>query len=190
MAGNTEFVPRLRRKMSKLPSLAPGRNLPRGGASQSSTRRGLFLALWLLLFCGGAIPASAVLQFDVFLGYDSLVPEACWFPIVCEIKNDGPAFTGVVEVGGGQFNDGQTRRLAVELPTGTLKRVVIPAFSTARGYSSWDVRLLDERGRVRAEQVTLRPRRQMAASAPLIGSLARTVGGTPVIRPILPTAAE
>ena len=190
MAGNTEFVPRLRRKMSKLPSLAPGSNLPQCGASHSPRRPSLLLALWLLLFCGGAIPAFAVLQFDVFLGYDSLVPEACWFPIVCEIKNDGPAFTGVVEVSGGQFNDGQTRRLAVELPTGTLKRVVIPAFSTARGYSSWDVHLLDERGRIRAEQVALRPRRQMASSAPLIGSLARTVGGTPVIRPILPTAAE
>jgi hypothetical protein len=162
----------------------------RWNAAASEARRSLFFALWLLAFCGGALPASAVLQFDVFLGYDSLVPEATWFPVVCEIKNDGPAFKGVVEVGGGQFDDGQTRRLEVELPTGTLKRVVIPVFSTARGYSSWDVRLLDERGRVRAEQTGMRPRRLMAANAPLIGSLSRTVGGTPVIRPILPTTAE
>ena len=131
-----------------------------------------------------------MLQFDVFLGYDSIVPEACWFPVVCEIKNDGPAFTGVVEVGGGQFTEGQARRLEVELPTGTLKRVVIPVFSTARGYSRWDVRLLDERGRVRAEQMGIPPRRQMASNVPLIGALARTAGGAPVIRPILPTAAE
>ena len=150
----------------------------------------LVFVLWLLAFCGGAERAWAVLQFDVFLGYDSIVPEACWFPVVCEIKNDGPAFTGVVEVGGGQFTEGQARRLEVELPTGTLKRVVIPVFSTARGYSRWDVRLLDERGRVRAEQMGIPPRKQMASNVPLIGALARTAGGAPVIRPILPTAAE
>jgi hypothetical protein len=150
----------------------------------------LLFALWLLAFCSGAVTARAVLQFDVFLGYDSIVPEASWFPVVCEIKNDGPGFTGVVEVGGGQFNEGQARRLVVELPTGTLKRVVIPVFSTARGYSSWDVRLLDERGRVRAEQTGMRPRRQMASNATLLGALARTAKGAPLIRPILPTPAE
>ena len=152
--------------------------------------RSLVLGLWLLAFCGGAGTARAMLQFDVFLGYDSIVPEACWFPVVCEIKNDGPAFTGVVEVDGGQFTEGQARRLEVELPTGTLKRVVIPVFSTARGYSRWDVRLLDERGRVRAEQTGVQPRKQMASGAPLIGALARTAGGTPTIRPILPSAPE
>jgi len=159
-------------------------------AAARSIRRTLLLALLLLAFCGGPFAARAALQFDVFLGYDSLVPEASWFPVVCEIKNDGPAFMGVVEVTGGQFDDGQTRRLEVELPTGTLKRVVVPVFSTARAYNSWDVRLLDERGRVRAEQTGMRPRRLLPASAPLIGSLSRTVGGTPVIRPILPATAE
>ena len=159
-------------------------------AAAGEARRTLFFALWLLAFCVGALTAPAALQFDVFLGYDSLVPEACWFPVVCEIKNDGPAFTGVVEVSAGQFSEGQVRRLEVELPTGTLKRVVVPVFSTARSYSSWDVRLLDERGRVRGEQTGMRPRKQMTSDAPLIGALARTVGGTPVIRPILPAAKE
>src|SRR5882724_11220640 len=87
-------------------------------------------------------PAHAVLQFDVFLGYDGVVPEASWFPVVCEIKNDGPGFVGVVEVSNGQFNNSQTRRLVVELPTGTLKRIAIPVFSSARYQSSWDFRLL------------------------------------------------
>ena len=175
MVGNSKSKP-----LTKLP----------WSAAAGAVRRSLLLALAMLAFCGGALPAWAVLQFDVFLGYDSLVPEASWFPVVCEIKNDGPAFMGVVEVTGGQFDDGQTRRLGVELPTGTLKRVVIPVFSTARAYSSWDVRLLDERGRVRGEQAGMRPRRLLAANAPLIGSLSRTAGGTPVIRPILPTTAE
>src|SRR5436190_21498501 len=86
--------------------------------------------LWLLLvwFCVMAFPAraespSANLQFDVFLGYDGLVPEATWFPVVCEIKNDGPSFTGIIEVAPGNANVGQVRRMVVELPTGTLKRL-------------------------------------------------------------------
>src|SRR5262245_16020700 len=115
------------------------------------------LAFWsgcaiCFFILASAGPARAVLQFDVFLGYDSIVPEASWFPVVCEIKNDGPAFTSTVELGPGNYNEGQTTRLTVELPTGTLKRVVIPVFSSMRG-GMWDIRLLDERGKTRAEQL-------------------------------------
>ena len=129
------------------------------------SRYALVVALaWLLLFCAGAPAARAALQFDVFLGYDGIVPEASWFPVVCEIKNDGPSFTGMVELSGGSDNAGQTRRLTVELPTGTLKRVVLPAFAAGRSYrSTWEVRLLDERGKVRAEQSALPIRKQLAA---------------------------
>lgn len=124
-----------------------------------------------------------MLQFDVFLGYDGIVPEATWVPIVCEIKNDGPSFNGMVEVSGGNLEQGQTRQLVVELPTGTTKRVVIPVFSSSR-YGSWNVRLLDERGRVRSEQTDLRARKQIPAAIPLVGALPRTPGGSPAIRPV------
>ena len=66
--------------------------------------RRLVLALWLPAFCGSALTMRAVLQFDVFLGYDSMVPPACWFPVVCEIKNDGPPFVGTVELDSGSFS--------------------------------------------------------------------------------------
>ena len=124
----------------------------------------LVLALWLPVFCAGALTLRAELQFDVFLGYDGIVPQASWFPVVCEIKNDGPPFVGTVELDGGRFNQEQTRRAVVELPTGTLKRFVIPVFSTTRSFGSWDVRLLDERGKVRAEQTGLQA--QAARSRP------------------------
>ncbi len=145
----------------------------------------LVFAFTCLVLCSAAVTARAALQFDVFLGYDGIVPEASWFPIVCEIKNDGAPFVGVVEVSLGMYSRGQTHQVAVELPTGTLKRLVIPAFSQSRYQASWDVRLLDERGRVRAEQVMLRPRRQIGWETPLIGSLARTASGAPVLRPLL-----
>jgi hypothetical protein len=125
-----------------------------------------------------------LIQFDVFVGFDGMIPTASWFPVVCEIKNDGPGFTGTIELTGGMHNQGQLRRLTVELPTGTLKRVILPLFSEG-GYSSWDVRLLDERGKSRAEQLGLRPRKQVASSVPFAGALTRTPGGVPVIKPTL-----
>jgi hypothetical protein len=140
------------------------------------------LALWALIFNCCFASSWAALQFDVFLGYDSTVPEASWFPVVFEIKNDGPTFTGTVQLQGGQFNQDQDVRTTLELPTGTLKRLVLPMFSNARGYATWDARLLDEHGRVRAEQTGLRARRQMPQGMPLVAALPRTAGGTPTLR--------
>src|SRR5512136_2571609 len=144
--------------------------------------RDLLIVLWLLGFGGGAFSTRAALQFDVFLGYDGIVPQASWFPVVCEIKNDGPAFLGTVEVEAEYGNRGQTRRVVVELPTGTLKRFVIPVFSAAGSSGSWTVRLLDERGKVRGEQTGLRARKTIGSGAPLLGALVRTPAGLPVLR--------
>src|SRR5690349_12412115 len=141
-----------------------GRGRPAAGRRWS---RAVLFILSLLLVAAPFV-SRAVLQFDVFLGYDNIVPEASWFPVVCEIKNDGPSFNGVIEITAANINQGQTRRAVVELPTGTLKRITIPVFSTTRGYSSWDVRLLDERGKVRAEQTQLRARKQPAAGIPVL----------------------
>ncbi|MGA2865792.1 MAG: hypothetical protein ABSF95_15065 [Verrucomicrobiota bacterium] len=145
---------------------------------------GLPLALWLLAWLGGAGALWAAPQFDVFIGYDGIVPEGSWFPVACEVKNDGPWFMGTVEVSPGSYSQGQVQRVPVELPTGTLKRLFIPLFSGNRGYGAWDVRLLDERGRVRAEQLGLQARRRIGSEAPLLGAMARTPAGVPTFRPI------
>ena len=148
-------------------------------------RRRLLLLVALWLGAAGAGPARAALQFDPLLGFDKLVPEASWFPFVFEIKNDGPSFAGVVEITpGGGFGQGQVRRLAVELPTGTLKRLCVPMFGTVRGFATWDVRLVDERGRVRAEERSVQATRQAGAGAAILGAMARTSGGTPTLRTI------
>ena len=127
--------------------------------------------------CLAAVSARAALQFDAFLGYDDILPERSWFPITCEIYNDGPAFNATVEVTARDFGQGQPRRMALDLPTNTRKRIVIPVFATA---GNWDVRLLDERGKVRAEQ-PLQPRRTMRNNLPLLAALSRTVAGIPVL---------
>jgi hypothetical protein len=155
-------------------------------APAAAVRRLVALFLFLLAF---TTAARAEIQFDVFLGYGDLgggglVPEASWFPVVCEIKNDGPTFVGVVEVSPGSFDDTQTRRIVVELPTGTLKRLSIPVFSGARYQNYWNVRLLDEHGRVHAEHANLGPRLALAPGVTLLGALPRTSTGAPVIRQI------
>lgn len=143
----------------------------------------------LFFLCASLIAARADIQFDVFLGYGDLggggiIPEASWFPVVCEVKNDGATFDGIIEVSSGTYNNSQTRRIKVELPTGTLKRLSIPVFSAGRYQNYWDVRLLDERGHVRAEHSNLGPRMALASGVTLLGALPRSSVGAPVIRQI------
>ncbi len=159
------------------------------GTSPVSFRRSAgklkYLRSLLALFALTTLTARAALQFDVFLGYDGNIPEASWFPVVCEVKNDGPTFTGVIEVASGQFNESEPRRVTVELPTGTLKRLVIPAFSTARYAGSWDVRLFDDHGHLHAEQqVNVPSGKQRASGSIVVGAITRTANGVPVIRPV------
>src|SRR5439155_469197 len=73
---------------------------------------------------------------------------------------------------------GQTRRIAVELPTNTRKRFMVPAFTGTGAYSTWDARLIDERRKVRAEKTGLRPR-GLASDSILLGAVPRTFGGLP-----------
>ncbi len=152
----------------------------RGWLAQSCLAR--FLVIFVAAF-GFAHFVPAALQFDVFLGYDGVVPEASWFPITCEVRNDGPSFNAYFEISSGQFNDSQIRRVPIELPTNTRKRVVVPVFSSSR-HASWNFRLVDDRRRVVAEQLNTRPRRQTAWDIPMVGALSRSVGGVPTISPI------
>jgi hypothetical protein len=120
-----------------------------------------------------ASTSARAFQFDVFLGYgnDGVVREANWFPVTCEIHNDGPAFTGVVELGTSNSGSDNVRRFVVELPTETRKRIVIPVFAAGSRFQTWKARLLDERGRVVAEQEDIRAGVGMTWSAPLMGAL-------------------
>src|SRR6185503_7826941 len=118
--------------------------------------RGLFL-----LVLSTVLSAQAAVRFDVFVGYDGIVPQASWFPVVFEVANDGPSFTGIVEISPGQFGQNQTRYMVVELPTGTTKRLVIPVHSSSSFNFGWSARLLDHdnNNKVRAEYQNQRVRK-------------------------------
>ena len=143
------------------------------------------LAKWALGFMLMSICAAsgwAQLNFDVFVGYglgvaDSTVAEGSWFPVTCEIQNDGPSFNALIEISGGQFGGDQSRTIAVELPTHTRKRFTVPVYCTSRYRVSIDARLRNERGRVIAERLGVEARTVVDWQSPLIASLSRTHGG-------------
>lgn len=149
-----------------------------------------WLVVLVLAGSMGSSRVGAALQFDAFLGFDGVIPEACWFPLVFEVKNDGPAFNGTIEITSGNLGRGTAREVQVELPTGTLKRLVVPVFASARGFTTWDARLFDDRGKLRAEQSRLQPRKQIAAEVPLLGAIPRTPSGAPQLRAVLPQQQE
>jgi hypothetical protein len=147
-------------------------------------RRAVRCFLLGCLIVGGAPFVRAELRFDVFLGYDGTVREAAWFPVTCEIFNDGPPINGFIEVAPTTYGKGQTQRLPIELPTGTTKRVIIPAFSSSRYAQTWDVRLVDSRGRLIEESVATRAQRSVGWETKLVGVLPRTAAGTVALRSI------
>jgi hypothetical protein len=149
----------------------------------------LAVAAALLLLAGpGRAAGPPPPRFDVSLGYQNMVPDQGWFPITCEVQNDGPPFNAIIEVSADQLGRGQTRRMKLDLPTGTLKRVVIPVFTAGNLWTAnlWNVVLLDERGRVRA-QATTPPARRISHELPLVAGLCRTVPGLPTFPELTPS---
>ena len=147
-----------------------------------------FLGIWLLSLCtllgisemeaDAGEARSPLLRFDMFLGFDNVVPDFGWFPVTFEVKNDGPPFVGTVEVGEGNFGGGASRSMTVELPTGTLKRFTIPMFKSELYQHEWQGRLKDAGGHLRAEASQL-VRRRVPWNGLTIGALARTSAGAP-----------
>ena len=133
----------------------------------------------LLLLLG--LPANrAALQFDVFPGFESTIHEAEWFPITFEIFNDGPSFNGVIEVyPSGEA--GQVRRVPIELPTNTRKRLTVPMFASGHRYTApkWDAKLLDSGGKERGKRMDMTTP-MVAWESILLGGIPKTFGGLPV----------
>ncbi|MSU21114.1 MAG: hypothetical protein EXS30_06935 [Pedosphaera sp.] len=152
------------------------------GDPRSKPRHALarsFVVFWFILFAW-IVPTNAELQFDVFIGYDGIVRESGWFPITCEILNDGPTFNGVVEVFVGNLRSDQVRRIPLELPTNTRKRFVIPMFASGGRFFQWNARLVDDRGKVHAERLNIQAK-SLAWEGILLAALPRTFAGMPAL---------
>jgi hypothetical protein len=156
---------------------------PRLPFVRSVLRRGLILAL---LWSGlGAFLVQARIQFDIFPGYgdvaSGVVRAGAWYPVGVEVFNDGPGFDAVIELSAGQFG-GASQRVALELPTNTRKRFVIPFFCASSGFLSIDAKLLERGGRLRED----RPGNRLPViqwETPLLGALPGSFTALPVFPP-------
>ena len=145
--------------------------------------RGLAAGLWLAVLAAmTALPVQAAIRFDLFIGYDSIVPQGAWFPATFEIFNDGQPFNAKLEISAGQFGQNQTRTMMVELPTGTTKRFIIPIHTSATYRPVWTARLLDEKDRVRAETQSAPVRRLVGSGLPLAAAISRTPPTLPELK--------
>lgn len=145
----------------------------------------LFLVLFILSFITQA--CRAAVRFDAIVGYNGISPRNAWFPITCELQNDGPSFNAIIEVSPEGSTQGEVSRLALELPSNTQKRVVIPVFATT-SLRNWNVRLLNEKGKVLAEPNYIGARR--TPGYPALGVISRTASGLPVLPTIRTRNAE
>ena len=133
---------------------------------------GLWRALGLVcVLLGWECELGAQVRFDMFLGYDGAVPQAAWFPVTFEIQNDGPPFVATIDVGESGMQGGIRRSTSFELPTGTLKRVMLPLFSPEAYMREWDAVVRDASGKtVATARQTMRQR--VFWNGRLVGSLA------------------
>lgn len=144
------------------------------------------LALVMVLLSGVGVQAK--IQFDVFPGFDSVARAGGWYPVVVEVFNDGAGFNGVVEISQTGFNSTPSR-YAVELPQGTRKRLILPAFSTSQGFTALDARLYDDGGSKRAESLGLRVN-QAGWENFILGAAPQSFSGMPAFPEIQGRAAD
>lgn len=117
-------------------------------------------------------------QFDVFVGFDGVVTEADWFPVVCEVRNEGPTFNASFEFfdAGGGF----VRQLTIELPTGTLKRFSFPMFTGMRYGTQYTAVLRNEQGQVVAQLGNIGSRMHVNWQSHLLVAIPSSAVGMPV----------
>jgi hypothetical protein len=139
----------------------------------------------LLGWLAAGAPARGALLFEAFPGFDHCIAEGSWFPVTFELFNDGPGFNASIEITSDTTAQGQRRLATLELPANTRKRLTVPVFCPPGGYVTWNFRLLDDRGGVRAEQPGIRPRAVVPAHGTLVAAITRSQAALPRFPPTL-----
>ena len=132
----------------------------------------VFICIW---FSGNIV--NAEVRFDVFMGFSGKARNGEWFPVTVEIENDGPTFSGEIEIKPSSFKE-QSIRYKIELPNNTRKRLSIPVFNNSN--YRWNAKLLND-GKVVSKNDNLR-----IDSIPWFSKLFAAVSGQQSSGPILP----
>ena len=144
-------------------------NLP--GYFMSFTKL-VFICIWL-----SCNIVNAEVRFDVFMGFSGKARNGEWFPVTVEIENDGPTFSGEIEIKPSSFNE-QSIRYKIELPNNTRKRLSIPVFNNSN--YRWNAKLLND-GKVVSRNDNLR-----IDSIPWFSKLFAAVSDQQSSGPVLP----
>ena len=144
-------------------------NLP--GYFMSFTKL-VFICIWL-----SCNIVNAEVRFDVFMGFSGKARNGEWFPVTVEIENDGPTFSGEIEIKPSSFNE-QSIRYKIELPNNTRKRLSIPVFNNSN--YRWNAKLLND-GKVVSKNDNLR-----IDSIPWFSKLFAAVSDQQSSGPVLP----
>ena len=144
-------------------------NLP--GYFMSFTKL-VFICIWLSYNI-----VNAEVRFDVFMGFSGKARNGEWFPVTVEIENDGPTFSGEIEIKPSSFNE-QSIRYKIELPNNTRKRLSIPVFNNSN--YRWNAKLLND-GKVVSKNDNLR-----IDSIPWFSKLFAAVSDQQSSGPVLP----
>ena len=132
----------------------------------------VLICIWL----SGNI-VNAEVRFDVFMGFSGKARNGEWFPVTVEIENDGPTFSGEIEIKPSSFNE-QSIRYKIELPNNTRKRLSIPVFNNSN--YRWNAKLLND-GKVVSKNDNLR-----IDSIPWFSKLFAAVSDQQSSGPVLP----
>ncbi len=140
------------------------------------------------LLVAGALRAQQPardIQFDMFPGFGGALAQGAWYPVMFELKNDSPTFSSMIQLSSQAFG-GAEGQAAVELPSGTLKRVTLPVYINQRYAFNWGAELFDEKGRRRAEALNQQgiPVYPVSWKTRFLGAIPRAAGGTPSVAPI------
>ena len=144
-------------------------NLP--GYFMSFTKL-VFICIWL-----SCNIVNAEVRFDVFMGFSGKARNGEWFPVTVEIENDGPTFSGEIEIKPSSFNE-QSIRYKIELPNNTRKRLSIPVFNNSS--YRWNAKLFND-GKVVSKNDNLR-----IDSIPWFSKLFAAVSDQQSSGPVLP----
>jgi hypothetical protein len=135
---------------------------------------------WLALFVVAPVRLHAAIQFDIFPGYEAKLARAgAWYPVGFEVFNDGPSFQGVIEIRPDTFS-GTVQQIPIDLPNNTRKRLTVARFCGSASGFELSARLLDEKGKVRAES----PRTQVrvvGSEVALVGAMPGAYAGMPAL---------
>ena len=136
------------------------------------------LGMAMVLLAVTAPLAHGAIRFDVIVGYSGVSPRNAWHPLTCELQNSGPSVEAIIEIASDRGIQAPTRRMKIELPSNTTKRVIIPDYSSIMLYSSQSVRLLDLKGKVIAEPNFVG---QQTEGRPVLGFLSKSSVGVPAM---------